>query len=57
MKIFAISDLHLAISTDKPMDVFGGNWVDYVEKIKEDWNEKGNFSRQIWRLIWELRTL
>ena len=40
MRIFAISDLHLAISTDKPMDIFGGNWVDYVDKIREDWNAK-----------------
>lgn len=40
MKIFAISDLHLAISTDKPMDVFGGAWQNYLEKIKSDWKKK-----------------
>ena len=40
MKVFAISDLHLAISTDKPMDVFGGNWVDYMDRIRADWNDK-----------------
>lgn len=40
MKIFAISDLHLAISADKPMDVFGGNWVDYMDRIRADWNDK-----------------
>lgn len=40
MKIFAISDLHLAISTNKPMDIFGGNWVDYMDKIRKDWEEK-----------------
>ena len=40
MKIFAISDLHISTNTDKPMDVFGGNWVGYLDKIKADWNEK-----------------
>lgn len=40
MKIFAISDLHISTNTNKPMDIFGGNWVDYIEKIKADWNIK-----------------
>jgi len=40
MKVFAISDLHLSISTPKPMDVFGGAWENYLEKIVEDWNSK-----------------
>lgn len=40
MKIFAISDLHISTNTNKPMDVFGGNWVGYMDKIREDWNEK-----------------
>lgn len=40
MKVFAISDLHLSISTPKPMDVFGGAWENYLEKIVEDWNNK-----------------
>lgn len=40
MKIFAISDLHISTNTNKPMDVFGGNWVGYLEKIKSDWQEK-----------------
>lgn len=40
MKIFAISDLHISTNTDKPMDVFGGNWVGYLEKIFEDWKDK-----------------
>ncbi len=39
MKIFAISDLHISTTTDKPMDVFGGNWVNYMEKIKQDWQK------------------
>lgn len=40
MKIFAISDLHISTNTNKPMDVFGGNWVGYLDKIRADWNEK-----------------
>lgn len=37
MAIYAISDLHLALSVDKPMDVFGGEWADYMDKLKENW--------------------
>ncbi len=40
MKIYAISDLHISTSTNKPMDVFGGNWVGYLESIHDDWNKK-----------------
>ena len=35
MDIYAISDLHLSLGTDKPMDIFG--WGDHVERIKENW--------------------
>lgn len=40
MALFAISDLHLALSGDKPMDVFGEHWYKHEEKIKENWLEK-----------------
>jgi predicted phosphohydrolase len=40
MKVFAISDLHLSLSTNKPMDVFGKTWENYLPKIKEDWLKK-----------------
>ncbi len=40
MKFFAISDLHISTNTNKPMDVFGGNWVGYMDKIRTDWQEK-----------------
>ncbi len=40
MKFYAISDLHISTNTNKPMDVFGGNWVNYLEKIFDDWNSK-----------------
>ena len=35
MAIYAIGDLHLSLNADKPMDVFGGNWDNYVQKIQE----------------------
>lgn len=38
MKIFAISDLHLSFSADKPMDIFGEVWVDHFATIEKNWN-------------------
>ncbi len=40
MNVYAISDLHLSTNSNKPMDVFGGNWEEHFEKIKYDWLEK-----------------
>jgi len=40
MSIYVIGDLHLSFSTDKPMDIFGNNWENHAEKIKEDWLSK-----------------
>ena len=40
MNIYAISDLHLSTTCDKPMDIFGGGWDGHFEKIKKDWLEK-----------------
>ena len=40
MALYAISDLHLAFSTDKPMDIFGAHWTNHDEKIKNNWIEK-----------------
>lgn len=40
MKIYAISDLHLSTNCDKPMDIFGGNWEGYTEKIIQNWQSK-----------------
>ena len=37
MAIYVMSDLHLSLSTEKPMDIFGGEWVGYIDKIKENW--------------------
>ena len=35
MALYAIGDLHLSLGAPKPMDVFGGNWVGYMDKLKE----------------------
>ena len=35
MALYAIGDLHLSLGVEKPMDVFGGAWVGYMEKLKE----------------------
>ncbi len=39
MAIFAISDLHLSLGGDKPMDVFGAKWDNYEERMRENWNK------------------
>ena len=33
MALYTIADLHLACAVDKPMDIFGGKWQNYMEKI------------------------
>ena len=39
MALYAIGDTHLSLSSDKPMDVFGGGWLGYVEKLKEGFSQ------------------
>lgn len=34
MALYTIGDLHLCLGAPKPMDVFGGNWIGYMEKLK-----------------------
>lgn len=34
MALYAIGDLHLCLGNEKPMDIFGGSWVGYMEKLK-----------------------
>lgn len=40
MKVYSISDLHLSLTCDKPMNIFGPVWEGYWEKIIEDWKNK-----------------
>lgn len=37
MSIYTIADLHLSKGVDKPMDVFGGRWENYMERLAENW--------------------
>lgn len=39
MRIYAIADLHLSLTTDKPMDVFGEAWRGHAEKLEQNWRE------------------
>ena len=34
MALYAIGDLHLCLGAPKPMDIFGGNWVGNMDKLK-----------------------
>ena len=40
--IYIIGDLHIGFSVDKPMDIFGKNWENHAEKIKQNWLSKVN---------------
>lgn len=35
MALYAIGDLHLSLGAEKPMDVFGGKWTGYMDKLRE----------------------
>lgn len=35
MALYAIGDLHLSLGVQKPMDIFGGNWIGYMDKLKQ----------------------
>ena len=39
MALYAIGDTHLSLGADKPMDVFGGRWSGYVDKLREGFAE------------------
>ena len=39
MALYAIADLHLPLGIEKPMDIFGKNWENYVERLKESWQK------------------
>lgn len=42
MKIFAIADLHFDSKKEKPMNIFGDNWLNHEDKITENWKEQVN---------------
>ena len=35
MALYAIGDLHLCLGAPKPMDVFGGAWIGYMDKLQQ----------------------
>ncbi len=39
MKVFALADLHMDGKQGKPMDVFGDNWNDHIERIAAAWHD------------------
>lgn len=41
MALYAIGDLHLSLSTDKSMEVFGEGWSHYVERLREGFADLG----------------
>ncbi len=42
MSLFVLSDTHLSINDNKPMDIFGSRWTGYTEKLKKRWNSVVN---------------
>jgi len=40
MRWFALADLHLSLSGDKPMDVFGPLWQDHAGRMAEAWDAR-----------------
>lgn len=41
MNLFGISDLHLPLGANKPMDIFGG-WDNYVNRLQKNWEKLVN---------------
>ena len=40
MRIFAVGDLHLSKSGEKPMDIFGSAWENHEMRLSDEWNKK-----------------
>lgn len=38
MGLYTIGDLHLSLSTNKPMDIFGEVWKNHTEKLRESFS-------------------
>ena len=35
MALYVIGDLHLSLTADKPMDVFGGKWAEHAQRLQQ----------------------
>ncbi len=42
MSLYAIGDLHLSLASNKPMDVFGEQWKNHAERLKEGFSSLGD---------------
>lgn len=40
MALYTIADLHLPLGIDKPMDIFGKAWENYVKRLADNWQSK-----------------
>lgn len=38
MSLYVMADLHLSSTLNKPMDIFGTRWTNYMTKIKKYWS-------------------
>jgi len=38
MALYVLGDLHLSLTSDKPMDVFGPKWKDHTAKLRESFS-------------------
>lgn len=39
MALYAIGDLHLSLSVNKPMDIFGPSWVNHTRRLEEAFSQ------------------
>ena len=39
MALYAIGDLHLSLTVNKPMDIFGAGWAGHVRKLEEAFSQ------------------
>jgi len=39
VRVFALGDAHLGFAVNKPMDVFGPQWIDHPQTIARSWRE------------------
>ncbi|ANM28643.1 hypothetical protein ABI59_01975 [Acidobacteria bacterium Mor1] len=39
-RLFALADLHLSTSGDKPMHIFGEHWRDHADRMAAAWDER-----------------
>lgn len=37
MSLYALADLHLPLGVNKPMDIFGKHWENYVSRLHDNW--------------------